>query len=144
MKSESGLSLLEIMFCLVLISISVLGATSAKNQVLVSRGRMLQTQEAIALAEKQLQQWQFCGAQDSSSRVNTCSSFDEITDFSTEFLPYVMSAKVTPISFTSDGLITLKKVRIEVRWQVNDGGKTVQKIEISSAFARDNLFSSLH
>ncbi len=144
MKSESGLSLLEIIFCLTLITITLLGITTAKNQAMLSVGKMQTMEKAMELAEKQLRYWQYCGASDLTSAIDTCHSFDNITDFSQDIPPYSMTAIVTPVSFSSDGSIVLKKVKIEVSWENSGNSQEVQKIEVTSAFSRHNIFNSLH
>lgn len=144
MKNESGFSLLEILFCLTLITITLLGITTAKNQVMLSMRKMQQTEQALQLAEKQLRYWQYCGAYDVTAAIETCHSFDEITGFSKDILPYSVTATITPVSFSDDGFIALKKVQIEVSWKSSGYGAKVQKIEVKSAFSRHNIFNSLH
>lgn len=144
MKNESGFSLVEILFCLTLITITLLGIMAAKNQAMQSMRKMLQAEQALQLAEKQLRYWQYCGAYDATAAIETCHSFDEIVGFSQDIPPYSVTATVTPVSFSDDGFIALKKVQIEVSWKGSGDDAKMQKIELTSAFSRHNIFNSLH
>ncbi|MCE0493086.1 type IV pilus modification PilV family protein [Vibrio salinus] len=145
MKNEKGLSLLEVVICLTLISVTCLGMVGMISKTLFHTGKIHQAEIAMTIAEETLRYWQYCGAYEASHQLNSCHSFDDIVGFSEKKGDYQISVTVSPLDTSDDGSVLVKKVVVTVRWgnqMVSSGeqGKE-QEIQLKSAFSRHNLFS---
>ncbi|RQW62408.1 type IV pilus modification PilV family protein [Vibrio viridaestus] len=142
MKNERGITLIEVLFCVALMTITLLGTVKVKNRIVQNATQTQHRLYAYHLANKQLQSWQLCGVNwsTSASLVNVCTSFDEIVANQKNESGYAIKADVTPLILSNSGQALLKSVHIEVSWYEGKGNK--RKVEVSSLFSRLNPFFS--